>query len=545
MTHFYLPLFSLFITSALIPILRKLAGRVFAMDIPSPRKVHTRPIPKVGGIAMALGTILPLTFWAPGTVFLKTLLMGSGVIILFGFMDDMKNLSYGWKFVGQVIAALIVIYWGRVEIRSLGMLLPDDMLLPPWVSLPLTLVVIVGVTNAINLADGLDGLAGGISMLSFVFIGYLSLYTGQTTIALASAAMVGAIFGFLRFNTHPATLFMGDTGSQFLGFMAITLSLQLTQTNEPLSPLLPLILLGFPVLDTLTVMSERVAAGKSPFLPDRNHFHHKLMRIGFYQPEAVFVIYVIQSFLVTAAYVFRYTTEWFLLGFSLFFSGIIVTGFLLSDHYQWRLKRHEFVDVAIKGRLRVLKEKNIIIRVSFRILEYGLFLVLIFTCVLPASVPWYISLFTLAYSIGGFLILLFRKEWRQGVLRLAFYLTVPFVLYLGHVKPASWIEPWMMDTHTVSFVFLVVAMLLTLRFTRRKKGFKTTPMDFLILFVVLVIPNLPGEYVNVGHAGVIAAEMLVLFFGFEVLLGEIRGELNRVTIFSVAFLAVVGIKGVV
>jgi UDP-GlcNAc:undecaprenyl-phosphate GlcNAc-1-phosphate transferase len=172
-------------------------------------------------------------------------------------------------------------------VRTLGALLPDGALLPAWVAVPLTVVAIIGVTNAINLADGLDGLAGGISLLSFCCIGYLAYLEGDISVGLAALAFIGAIFGFLRFNTHPATIFMGDTGSQLLGFAAITLSLALTQRQTALSPLLPLILLGFPVLDTLTVMITRILRKRSPFSADRNHFHHNLLDLGFRHPESV------------------------------------------------------------------------------------------------------------------------------------------------------------------------------------------------------------------------------------------------------------------
>ena len=164
-----------------------------------------------------------------------------------------------------------MIFFGGLQIKFLGVCLPDGFQLPEILSVLLTLLAIVGVTNAINLSDGLDGLAGGSSLLIFLCIGYLA-YTGSYIannyfIVLISASVIGSIFGFLRFNTYPATVFMGDAGSQLLGFLAITLSLGLTQCNTPLSAFLPLLLLGFPVLDTLAVMVERISNGRSPFKP--------------------------------------------------------------------------------------------------------------------------------------------------------------------------------------------------------------------------------------------------------------------------------------
>lgn len=229
------------------------------------------------------------------------------------------------------------------------MLLPDNVFLPDWFAIPFTLIAIVGVTNAINLSDGLDGLAGGISLLSFICIGCLAYCSANIVIALLSIAVVGAILGFLRFNTYPAVMFMGDAGSQLLGFLAVTLSLALTQGNTSFTPLLPLILLGFPVLDTLTVMFERVAGGKSPFVADKNHFHHKLIRLGLYHTEAVLVIYIFQAFLVTSAFVFRFYPEWFLLIFYIIFSTGILSGFFVAKKRGWKFKRYDLADVKTVG----------------------------------------------------------------------------------------------------------------------------------------------------------------------------------------------------
>jgi len=230
--------------------------------------------------------------------------VGVGIIVLVGLIDDLKTLGYKAKFAGQIAAAIVVVIYG-IKIKSLGAFLPDYMVLPDWIAIPFTVFVIVGVTNAVNLADGLDGLAGGICLLSLCCIAYLGYMDGEQGLAIMSIALAGAIFGFLRFNTYPADLFMGDTGSQFLGFSIVTFSLSLTQDSTPLSPVLPLIIVGFVVLDTLAVMAERIAEGRSVFSADKNHFHHKLMRLGFSHTESVLTIYIIQTVLVVSAYVFQ------------------------------------------------------------------------------------------------------------------------------------------------------------------------------------------------------------------------------------------------
>jgi len=532
----------MFITLALIPIFRSLAVRVNAVDVPNERKVHFVPMPRSGGISMVIGALMPVILWAPRDKFVMAVLTGAVIITLFGLIDDLKNLGFKSKFAGQLVATLIVVLYGGLKIKCLGMLLPDGVFLPDWLSIPLTIFVIVGVINAINLSDGLDGLAGGISLLSFICIGYLAYLGENITIALMSVAITGAIFGFLRFNTFPASVFMGDAGSQLLGFLAVTLSLSLTQANTPLSPILPLIILGFPVLDTLTVMLERILDGRSPFAADKNHFHHKLMRLGLYHTEAVFVIYILQAFLVTYAFIFRFYPDGLHLFLYTIFSGIIVTGFLVADSTGWRLKRFDFVDRVIKGKLKALKEKNILIKLSYRVIETGVPLLLFFTCFLPASVPAYFSF--LSMGLIGLITAawLFKKRWVGGTLRLALYLLIPVAIYLTQIDMAPWINVRMVRLYNLSFGFMVFFLLLVLKFTRRRNGFKVNPMDFLVLFIVLVVPNLPDQQVRSYHMGLIAAEIITLFFSYEVLILELRGNLKKVGLSTIAALVVVSMR---
>ena len=171
---------------------------------------------QIGGVAMALGTMVPIILWLPGSPLVRAILIGAAIIVLAGAVDDIKHLDYKAKFTGQVIAALVIILYGGITIDNLGVLLPEGYLLPKAISILLTMMVIVGVTNAINLSDGLDGLAGGITLLTFICIAYLAFRCENIAIAISAVAAAGAIFGFLRYNTHPAVIFMGDSGSQFL-----------------------------------------------------------------------------------------------------------------------------------------------------------------------------------------------------------------------------------------------------------------------------------------------------------------------------------------
>lgn len=222
-------LLSLFITMSLIPVLSRFAGNMNVLDVPDWRKVHGRPVPRVGGLAMAIGALISALLWIKPGSFAYAYLIGASIIVMVGFLDDIKGINYRAKFAGQIAAALVLIFVGGVKITTLGNLLPESVVLPDWLAVPLTLIVIVGVTNAINLADGLDGLAGGICLISLSCLGYFAFLEGDTLIIFLAVALSGAILGFLRFNTFPATVFMGDAGSLLIGFSVIALTLNLTR----------------------------------------------------------------------------------------------------------------------------------------------------------------------------------------------------------------------------------------------------------------------------------------------------------------------------
>ena len=535
----------MFITIAVIPLSTKLALRFRVLDIPDKRKVHTQPIPRSGGIAMAFGFFISVIMWGSLSLMMKGILIGSGIIVVFGAIDDLRNLGYKTKFAGQIVAALVVVLYGGVKIKSLGMLLPDDLLLPEWLAIGFTIFVIMGVTNAINLADGLDGLAGGICLLGFIGIGYLAYQCDIFTITLLSVAVLGAIFGFLRFNTRPAVLFMGDAGSQFLGFLAATLSIGLTQCNTPLNTLVPVLIWGLPVLDTVSVMLKRMVQGRPLFSPDKNHLHHDLIRFGLYHTEAVFIIYLIQAFLVTCAILLRFHSEWLLVSGYILFCVMVLSAVSMAHKFHWRFKRYNLVDRIIKGRLKILKDKNILIRVSFRTIYWVTPAVLFFSCVLPKGIPRPVAFFTAAVVFIILSIRFLRKKWAGNVERFALYLLIPFLVYLSETALNPWIDPNLIRLYNFSFVGIVVLAILTLKFSRRRGGFKVTPMDFLIIFVAVAVPHLPGSDFAIHHLGFIAVKIIVLFFTYEVLIAESRGETRFLNIITIASLVVFSIRGLI
>jgi UDP-GlcNAc:undecaprenyl-phosphate GlcNAc-1-phosphate transferase len=546
MIYFSTLLFSMFATLALVPILRRYAMRIHCMDEPCDRKMHSAPVPTVGGIAMAVGALVPVLLWASRDQVGLAILAGAGIIVVFGIADDVKELGYRSKFAAQLAAALVVILLGNLKIRCLGALLPEGCLLPPWLAVGLTVLVIIGVTNAVNLSDGLDGLVGGIMLMIFICIGFLAYRGEQYVIALLAVAVVGAIFGFLRFNTYPATIFMGDAGSQLLGFLAVTMAVAITQRSTPLSSLFPLVLLGLPILDTLMVMTERMVKGRSPFLPDRNHLHHKLLRLNLFHREAVFIIYVLQTGLVSAAYLFRYQSEWaLLLGYAGLGSGLMLMLFVAVRN-GWRFERPGGIDRIIKSRLKsCVKDRQMVVKISQEVLESGFLLLMMVSCALPGRYPGYVSMMAIALAGSVSMAWLFRPAWVATVLRATIYFFMPLVLYWAEAHPVQWIPSYILKGYHLFFGVIVFFAVTTLRITRRKEGYKVTPLDFILLFIAVVVPNLPDAAHRAFGLGFVATKIIVLFFAFEVLVGELRNRHNRLNVAVMIAILVVALKPMV
>jgi UDP-GlcNAc:undecaprenyl-phosphate/decaprenyl-phosphate GlcNAc-1-phosphate transferase len=544
MIYFVALLVSAFSTIAVMPLVRALAVRIRAMDVPGARKVHPHTMPKCGGMAMALGALIPVVMWSVPGDLTRSLMIGGAIIVFFGILDDLKDLGYGTKFLGQFAAALVVIAYGGLRIKSLGLPFPDGFVLPEYVAIPLTFAAIVGVTNAINLSDGLDGLAGGICLLIFLTIAYLAYLADEAMICLVASAVIGAIFGFLRFNTYPASLFMGDAGSQLLGFLAVTLAIALTQGHSPYSRFLPLILLGFPILDTLTVMTERIYKGQSPFRADTKHFHHKLMKLGFFHTEAVLIIYVIQALLVTTAVVLRYGYEWSLLLGYLAFSGVILSIFKMAANKGWRFERQSYFDTHIKWNLRKLKGRRLGIRLFSSLSLFGVPLILVLSCLLVKEMP---QVFTVPAAVVLFLtvsVWLAKREWMPLFLRIAFYGLVPFLIYLADANRGA-VADGVKVIYNLAFGLLAVAAIFMLKLSEKENRFRTTPLDFLILFIALIVPIVPGGDAAGHQMGFIATKIIVLFFAFEVLLTEFQGKVEPFGGSIIAALGVVTLKGLI
>lgn len=314
MSYYFIAFISALLVSYLVtPLVIKLANKVGAIDVPNDeRRVHKVPIPRLGGIAIFLGFIAAfiITFAgfkakAPHGLLIEMagVLIGTVIIVLTGYFDDIKPLSAKRKFLIQVLAAIIVIGSGVTIERLTNPLhflfreMSSTIELGIW-SYPLTLIWIVGVTNAINLIDGLDGLAAGVSTISSITLFVVALFNIQTPIAILAIALAGATIGFLPHNFNPAKIFMGDSGSLFLGYMLSVISIMgVLKSAAALSILVPVFAMGIPIFDTFFAMLRRILSGRSIAEADKGHLHHRLLDAGLTQKQAVLTLYCVSAVL--------------------------------------------------------------------------------------------------------------------------------------------------------------------------------------------------------------------------------------------------------
>lgn len=294
MLEYFVPfLIALIVAYVLTPGVKKLAIKVGAVDKPNARKVHTHAIPRLGGLAIYVGFMAAVLFCVPVRHELVGLLLGCTAIVALGIWDDICNIPAKVKLVGQIVAACIPIAFG-IQIEWLTNPFGTLIVLPELVAIPVTIFWIIGFTNTVNLIDGLDGLAAGVSFIASVSMFLLAYTMNQYLPAMIIVAMAGAALGFLQYNFNPAKIFMGDTGSMLLGYtMAVAAVLGLVKTAATIALVVPLIALGLPILDTLFAIIRRKMSGVPIFQPDKGHLHHRLLALGMSQKQAVLIMYFV------------------------------------------------------------------------------------------------------------------------------------------------------------------------------------------------------------------------------------------------------------
>ena len=311
LTSLFAFILALAISFACTPAVRMLAIKIKAVDVPKDnRRMHKVPIPRMGGLAIFAGFLVSVLFFVPlGTEF-RSILIGALILVVLGIIDDIVALKPKTKFAGQIIAALIPALSGVSIHGIVNPFVPGQYSTLGIFSIPLTVIWIVGITNAVNFIDGLDGLACGVSAIATVTMFIIAVLFGEIYIALMMAALAGACLGFLPYNMNPAKIFMGDTGSMFLGYTLATVSIQgLFKFYAVISFAVPFILLGLPIFDTGFAIVRRLLKGQSPLQADRGHVHHRLIDLGFDQKQSVAILYAFSALMGLTAVILARTNE--------------------------------------------------------------------------------------------------------------------------------------------------------------------------------------------------------------------------------------------
>lgn len=505
---------ALAVTMLLVPPVRRLALAWGAVDRPNERKVHEGTIPRLGGLAILAGAGLSCLLFLPREPRFLPVAGGMALVALVGLLDDTLHLPARWKLLGQMAAALLTVCWGDLRIEALGSALGSS-----WelgiLSLPLTVLWIVGITNAINLSDGLDGLAGGISFIALASFGILAYQRHDLQLSLLCLTLLGATLGFLRYNTHPAEIFMGDTGSLFLGFSLGTLSLLgHFKSLTAVTLLTPILVLLVPIVDTLWAIVRRLRAGKHPFSADKLHLHHRLLALGMNHSQSVSIIYALTAALAALAVLlaesshFKFVLIPLLL---LFMAAVILQAIGKLDFFRWSDRWSQRLDGWFSQNLQA--------QLAHWCLRLLLLPLLFYTATsllgLPkAPLP---LLGCLAFTLILVLALLSsRSPNADSFLVFTSFFLAALIAFLSRQALENIAIPRIFES--ILFWTNVAALLGHLIFKRKRELVLTTPLEIMILVLLIGTTAIPPQWQISYHLPFLLFRTIAIFMTFKILL---------------------------
>ena len=517
---FYIFLTSLFSVLVLIPSISRLAVSIGIFDSHDERKMHNGAIPRLGGIAIFFAVLLATILFGDIDRNARGFLAGGVVIFLTGLTDDLSGLTPRKKLLGQLVAALLVTVVGGLSLTSLGNLFGAGPVELGYLSVPFTVFAIVGVINAINLMDGLDGLAAGVAAIATSTIGILAWHTGNQHLVGACVALLGALIGFLKFNSYPARIFMGDGGSLLLGYCLATFAIQLVECGtKDVSPMLPVVILAVPICDTCFVMIRRLMNHQPISAPDRSHIHHRLMGLGLGHKAAVVFIYGLSYLIAIYAVMsqnlpgYRQLINLALIFTVLYFLKRLValllkrraSLFLVDDrsflnvfNYRWMVRYSQYLLVVAKYTVIAILFLTVFISPapgSNLAIVAGLLLLLTVVLIFQTGGWGNRFLQLVLYSNGAFLVYIMENYGREAVL---------FGVSLN-----------LISTGLFLLLFVVSGVMLFLR--KKSRALMGSPMEYFILFIVIAIPLFPNEFSSPMHLLTVAAKSLILFLSYKMI----------------------------
>ncbi|MCK4509986.1 MAG: undecaprenyl/decaprenyl-phosphate alpha-N-acetylglucosaminyl 1-phosphate transferase [Desulfuromonadales bacterium] len=489
LTCFYTFMTALFTALIIVPFLRKWALDQGTLDIPDERKMHDVPMPRLGGVAIFLSFLFAIIVYVPVTPTIRGFLAGGLIIFVTGLVDDLTELTAKRKFAGEMAACLTTIVLGELWLSDLGNLFGlGYIVLPVWVAIPFTVFAMVGVINSINLIDGLDGLAGGVSMMALAAFFMLGWIDGDQETVLLTAALAGALLGFLKYNFYPARIFMGDAGSLTVGFILGFLAVHtIQQPTSTVSPVATVVILALPLFDTLWVMTRRIIRGENPFAADRSHLHHKFLDLGFEHRFTVVIIYSITLFWTSCALFFRTAPDYLLL---LFLFGTAALFYLCLRHVLRHPEQFAFLSRDTSGGIRTTVTYQHIANLIDRLVP-GLFYLLagylvlaLWSSVAHMQLAWQVAPVLLA--VGGFLWFRPLTENRQFLLLVIYVAFGMATLEVWHADQV--IFSGLSIKRAGDILLAVAGMIVVFKIQFRRQGeFFLSTADYLTLAVCVFL----------------------------------------------------------
>ena len=528
------------VSMLVVPLLSRFAPRLGLLDLPDARKVHVTPVPRVGGWGIVIGGLVPVLLSFALDPLLQSFVFGAAVLFVFGVWDDARELGHWTKFVGQILAVGAVVFYGDLYVMRLPFVEADW--LHPLASKCFTIFALIGAINAINHSDGLDGLAAGESLLTLVAMAVLAYVVGDALAVGISLAMIGGILGFLRYNSHPARVFMGDSGSQVLGFTLGFLVVYLTQVaHTALSAALPLLLLGLPVADILAVLYQRIHAGDNWFKATRNHVHHRLLTLGFDHYETVIIIYSIQAVLVISGVLLRYEADAMVTAVYVAVIGTLFLSLIMAERSGWHVRHDAATPSRIEATIRYLAQNRLVRRAPLGVISALVPAVMLFGSVWVATVP---RDFAIAAGVLAAVVLaetLRTRARRSPLARAAVYAAAIFCAYLLILYPRA--EDVHVHAVTLGAMVLLAAAIAAYVRLATQQEFSTTPTDYLVAFGVLALIVFGAVDTSSRAIVELVAYATILLYGCEVVLGRGSQRWPVLHVSTFATLAILALRG--
>jgi UDP-GlcNAc:undecaprenyl-phosphate GlcNAc-1-phosphate transferase len=532
---FYIFITALMASLMIMPSLYNLSIKVGGVDMPDQeRKIHDKAIPRIGGIAILCGLLISVMLFCTTSPFLSGLVTGGLIIFFVGFIDDLRNLTPFQKLAGQIIGASVGVIISQNHLKTLGNLFSQGSIdLHPGIAIPFTIFCIVGLINSLNMIDGLDGLAGGVSAIACLALAILALETGALQVFLVTVALLGAVIGFLAHNSYPARIFMGDAGSNLLGFTLGMLAVRLLDVSPGISPVAILIILSVPVFDTLYVIVRRLVSGRPVMSPDRAHLHHRLLDIGLGHKASVLAVYG-WTYLMAAVAVLSYDASDSSL--SLFILVAIAIFYLLLSAIPkcWSVNNYQVSTDMPFLKTSWSEAMERFCRRLLLLARYLVVIILAITVTVDLEPNLYFATTAAVLLCSLLLGIAFNFTWSNHLLLATLYLTGVYLIFEAENFGRS-ATLWNFSVLTLSaYLFAVIGLLVGIKIFIRKRYniLMNSALEFSVLLAVIFVPLMPDQIAATYHLLTVAGKSIILFVAYKLFLISNDARRNRVVIMA-------------